>query len=109
MYMATKFVRAAIGTAGLIAGGILTVATAAPASATPTGCHLTQASHSASSRLHRRQRPATGVRDLRGSAARHSADLLRFLGRPGFHLSRQLPDARRLRVGAEIGANIQLR
>ena len=49
MYMATKFVRAAIGTAGLIAGGILTVATAAPASATPTGCHLTQASHSASS------------------------------------------------------------
>jgi hypothetical protein len=46
--MAKKSVRAAIGAAGLIAGGVLAVASATPAEATASNCYLTQASHSAS-------------------------------------------------------------
>ncbi len=45
----TDLVRAALGAASLLAGGIVSVATAGPASATPTSCYLTRASHSASS------------------------------------------------------------
>jgi hypothetical protein len=43
-----KSIRVAISAAGLIAGGIVAIAGATPASATPTGCILTEASHSAS-------------------------------------------------------------
>ncbi|MEO6701255.1 MAG: hypothetical protein ABI140_13755 [Jatrophihabitantaceae bacterium] len=47
--MSKQLVRAAVGTGTLIAGGLIALASATPAAATPTGCHLTQASHSASS------------------------------------------------------------
>ncbi|MBV9821542.1 MAG: hypothetical protein JO144_04805 [Actinobacteria bacterium] len=46
--MSKKSVRAAIGAAGLLAGGLVALASAVPASATATGCVLTQAQHSAS-------------------------------------------------------------
>jgi hypothetical protein len=46
--MTKKSVRAAVGAAGLLAGGFVALAGAAPASATPTNCTLSQYSHSAS-------------------------------------------------------------
>lgn len=46
--MARKLVRTTIAVASVIAGGVVTLAGAAPASATPTNCLLTEASHSAS-------------------------------------------------------------
>jgi hypothetical protein len=46
--MAKKSLQAALGAAGLIAGGMVAITGATPASATPTNCLLTRASHSAS-------------------------------------------------------------
>ncbi len=46
--MANNRVRVAISAAGLVAGGIVAMAGAAPASALPTGCSINDTTHSAS-------------------------------------------------------------
>jgi hypothetical protein len=46
--MTSKSIRVAISAAGLAAGGIVAIASATPASALPTNCYVTEASHSAS-------------------------------------------------------------
>lgn len=46
--MARRSFKATLATAGLISGGIASIALAAPASAAPGNCHLTQALNSAS-------------------------------------------------------------
>lgn len=46
--MAKKSVRVALSAAGLVAGGLVAIAGAPPASATPSNCLLVKASHSAS-------------------------------------------------------------
>lgn len=50
--MANTRVRVAVSAAGLIAGGFVATAGAAPASAIPTNCYLTLNAHSASAVCH---------------------------------------------------------